>query len=147
MAHLYSNFAAAYAANNARFSNIKSNRLNVYNSSSAMWNHATLSEWQNAFYDCYLALNSTAACIYDMANCAATSYDQSWYYESWYWANKDIPSADPTMQQIINAMFLANPTQVTSFVGLMDAYRQSIWNAPFNAEMWAAVARGFMQWP
>lgn len=57
----------------------------------------------------------------------------------------DIP--DPTMQQIINAMFLANKTQVTSFVGLMDAYRQSIWNMPFNAEMWAAVARGFQQWP
>lgn len=65
----------------------------------------------------------------------------------YWWIATELPVVDLTMQQIINTMFLANPTQVTSFVGLMDAYRQSIWNMPFNAEMWAAVARGFMQWP
>ncbi|GAH29755.1 unnamed protein product, partial [marine sediment metagenome] len=33
------------------------------------------------------------------------------------------------------------------FVGLVDAYRQSIWNRPFNKDFFAALARGFMEWP
>lgn len=95
--------------------------------------------------------------------CAAVNYvimDGDWGYGSnqsafnallnTSFACKFITAAqvpDPTMQSIIDTMFLANPTQVSSFVGLMDAYRQSIWNMPFNAEMWAAIARGFQRWP
>ena len=65
----------------------------------------------------------------------------------YWWIATELPPTAPTMQQIINAMFTAKPAQISSFVGLTDAYKQSIWNAPFNAEMWAAIARGFQQWP
>ncbi len=50
------------------------------------------------------------------------------------------------MAAIINAMLLANPNEVTYFVGLTDAFRQSIWNQPYNKEFYAALARGFEQW-
>ncbi|GAI59416.1 unnamed protein product, partial [marine sediment metagenome] len=33
------------------------------------------------------------------------------------------------------------------FVGLVDAYRTSVWNREFNEEYFAALARGFMEWP
>ncbi|GAH32071.1 unnamed protein product, partial [marine sediment metagenome] len=35
---------------------------------------------------------------------------------------------------------------VLYFIGLIDAYRQSVWNQPFNKEYYAALARGFQEW-
>jgi len=51
------------------------------------------------------------------------------------------------MDTILSAMVTATPDQVMYFVGLEDAYRQSIWTQPFNVEYFAALARGFAQWP
>jgi hypothetical protein len=56
----------------------------------------------------------------------------------------DVPALD--MAGIINAMLAATPEEVEYFVGLSDAFRQSIWNRPFNKEFFASLARGFMQW-
>lgn len=57
----------------------------------------------------------------------------------------DVPEVN--MAAIIVAMLSANPDQVEYFVGLVDAYRQSIWNRPFDKEFFATLARGFMIWP
>ena len=51
-----------------------------------------------------------------------------------------------TMGDLLSTMLGADPSEVTYFVGLVDAYRQAIWNKPFNAEFFAALAQGFMQW-
>lgn len=64
------------------------------------------------------------------------------------WFASTIPSAgDITMDMILSAMVSADPDQVNYFVGLVDAYRQSVWNKPFNQEFFAALARGFELWP
>lgn len=57
----------------------------------------------------------------------------------------DIPPID--MSAIINAMLTATPPEIEYFIGLADAFRQSIWNRPYNHEFFAALARGFEQWP
>ena len=59
----------------------------------------------------------------------------------------EAPEFTLTMEAILNTMLTADPYQVEYFVGLVDAYRQSIWNKPFNSEFFAALARGFMEWP
>lgn len=51
------------------------------------------------------------------------------------------------MDSMLNAMLEASFPQLQKFVGIVDAYRQAVWNAPFNAEFYAALARGFQQWP
>lgn len=51
------------------------------------------------------------------------------------------------MDAILNAMLSASFTQLQKFIGIIDAYRVAIWNAPFNAEWYAALARGFEKWP
>lgn len=51
-----------------------------------------------------------------------------------------------TMDAIVSAMLGANESQYTYFVGLIDAYRSALWDAPFNAEFYAALARGFKLW-
>lgn len=50
---------------------------------------------------------------------------------------------DLDMDTLINTMLTATPAQITYFVGLVDAYRQSIFNKPFNEDFFAALARGF----
>lgn len=59
----------------------------------------------------------------------------------------EAPEYEFTMGKLINTMLTAMPDEVTYFVGLVDAYRQSVWNQPFNQEFFAGLARGFEQWP
>ncbi len=53
---------------------------------------------------------------------------------------------DIDMDAILSAMVVADGGQLQYFIGIVDAYRQSIWNKPFNEEFFAALARGFEQW-
>jgi len=48
------------------------------------------------------------------------------------------------MDAILTAMITADFSQLQKFTGLSDAYRVALWNEPFNAEFYAALARGFM---
>jgi len=56
-------------------------------------------------------------------------------------------TGDVDMDAILNAMLKADFDELQKFVGLVDAYRVAIWNAPFNANFYAALARGFQTWP
>lgn len=47
------------------------------------------------------------------------------------------------MDMLLSAMVGAKFNQLQYFIGIVDAYRQSLWNKPFNAEFFAALARGF----
>ncbi len=58
----------------------------------------------------------------------------------------EAPAYDLTMDAIINTMLTADPAQTLYYIGLVDAYRQSVWNRPFNREFFAALARGFAEW-
>jgi len=51
------------------------------------------------------------------------------------------------MDSILSAMITATFEQLQKFIGIEDAYRVALWNAPFNAEFYAALARGFQKWP
>lgn len=51
-----------------------------------------------------------------------------------------------TMDDILNAMLAATFDQLTSFMGITQAYKVAVWDAPFNEEYYAALARGFRQW-
>lgn len=49
-----------------------------------------------------------------------------------------------TMDAILSAMITADFDELQKFTGLVDAYRVALWNEPFNADFYAALARGFM---
>lgn len=61
-------------------------------------------------------------------------------------AYSDEPAYELTMDSLLTTMLSADPSQVLYFVGLVDAYKQSVWNKPFNEEFYAALARGFTEW-
>lgn len=60
--------------------------------------------------------------------------------------NAAFDASELTMEALINTMLIAEPDEVNYFIGLVDAFRQSVWNKPFNQEFFAALARGFEQW-
>lgn len=51
-----------------------------------------------------------------------------------------------TMDDMLNAMLTATFEQLTDFMGITEAYRVAVWDAPFNEEFYAALARGFKEW-
>ena len=51
-----------------------------------------------------------------------------------------------SMAELLQTMLKAESSAIKYFVGLVDAYRQSVWDKPFNAEFYAALAKGFEQW-
>lgn len=55
----------------------------------------------------------------------------------------EAPSPEITMSDIVNAMLSADFNELQNFIGIVDAYRVALWNNPFNAEFYAAIARGF----
>ncbi len=55
----------------------------------------------------------------------------------------EAPTSEVTMGGILSAMITATFGDLQTFVGLVDAYRVALWNEPFNAEFYAALARGF----
>lgn len=67
-------------------------------------------------------------------------------YAAMDWIDDNWPDGDGevTMDAILSAMITADIGQLEYFVGLVDAYRMALWNQPFNAEFYAALARGFM---
>lgn len=55
--------------------------------------------------------------------------------------------AEVTMDAILSAMITSDFNDLQKFIGIVDAYRVALWNAPFNAEFYGALARGFETWP
>ena len=77
----------------------------------------------------------------------ASSFARHWK-NALYWINNNWPAAVTVdMDAILNAMLVASFEQLQSFIGIEDAYRVALWNAPFNADFYAALARGFQKWP
>lgn len=96
------------------------------------------------------AANNMAAVIWDMRAKFSIGTDSVRYplVVGLQWIDTNWPSGGGscTMDDIINAMLTATDSQYTSFIGIVDAYRVALWNAPFNADFYAALARGFTKW-
>ncbi len=80
--------------------------------------------------------------------------DDIWYHgtkrdwgDALYWINDNWPAgASITMGDILTAMLGATFAELTSFMGITQAYKVAVWDAPFNEEYYAALARGFRVW-
>ncbi|GAH62913.1 unnamed protein product [marine sediment metagenome] len=103
-------------------------------------------DWASAETTCYSLRDYAIAMQSDMGE---TTNSVRYYtgaclqYINDNWPEK----VDPlTMESLINVMLLADPSEVEYFIGIVDAYRQSVWNKPFNQEFFAALARGFEEW-
>ena len=69
------------------------------------------------------------------------TWQESSYYSALYFAGQG--GASITMADILTAMLTAEYDQLQQFIGIEDAYRSAIWDQPFNAAFYAALANGF----
>ncbi len=51
-----------------------------------------------------------------------------------------------TMADILAEMLSASFEELRQFMGITQAYKVAVWDAPFNEEYYAALARGFKTW-
>ncbi|MCP3678962.1 MAG: hypothetical protein GY782_01160 [Gammaproteobacteria bacterium] len=51
-----------------------------------------------------------------------------------------------SMADILTAMMSATFEELTEFMGITQAYKIAVWDAPFNEEFYAALAQGFRKW-
>ena len=58
----------------------------------------------------------------------------------------NIGGGDVTMAMILTALMSATYEEITEFMGITQAYKVAVWDAPFNEEFYAALARGFKTW-
>jgi hypothetical protein len=112
--------------------------------STQAWTHYYAGQVLPAIYDILMCIDR-----HYMALALADTYDLT-YTEPYAikWCLKYLQAgigSKPTMGDILTAMLTAKYDELTSFVGIEDAYRSAIWNQPFNAEYYAALARGFMK--
>ena len=60
--------------------------------------------------------------------------------------NENLGGGGVDMASILTAMLAADPDEIQQFIGIVDAFKVSIWNRPYNEDFYAALARGFAQW-
>ncbi len=123
---------------------IETSQLGINNA----WAHWNASQDHLAIQDTLLALQELHDTVDNMLS-YIFSFDPKTLLCKVLYQMADLTGGDEfelTMDAILSTMIGASPDQVTYFVGLVDAYRQSIWNKPFNAEFFAALSRGFMEW-
>jgi len=60
--------------------------------------------------------------------------------------NDEMGGGDVDMASILTAMLAATPEEITQFMGITEAYKVAVWDAPYNEEFYAALARGFKTW-
>jgi hypothetical protein len=85
------------------------------------------------------ALHDLFVCMEFVGGSGSEPFEWAFGNNLWWFAH----GGAVDMDAILNAMLTADISQLTMFVGIADAYRSAIWDQPFNAEMYAAIAAGF----
>lgn len=113
------------------------------------WLFANGEDWDSGVYHWNVnrALRSFETIIKSFVDIAHGTHSENAFTDMAYYNNQAISGAGVDMDSLLAAMLQADPSQVRYFIGLVDAYRQSLWNKPFNVEYFAGLARGFEQWP
>ena len=142
----YDDFDTAWTDFVAKYSSWRTNLTTIEGNVDVINNFADAGNWKSALNACaasfYLITYIHRQCL-DMVY---SDWTTNHFMESIYHAAHEPVGAEITMDAILSAMVTATPDELQYFIGLVDAYRQSLWNRPFNREYFAALARGFMEW-
>lgn len=114
------------------------------NALSAAETHWNANDDHEAIYDMIVSINKLNMCV-DMFTYRYDPFYPEFMLIHIIEQHLAVPSLD--MDAILNTMLGADFDQLQKFIGIVDAYRVAIWNAPFNAYFYGALARGFQKWP
>lgn len=142
----YNNFDDAFAAFEVDYNLSEIYYAWVQTYIDAANNEATGEDWEQSIRYCTTAIVWLRNTVRNLGDYFTLGVEQSHLMASIYYASKVPEAPSISLSSIIMAMYEATPTEITSFIGLVDAFRQSIWNRPFNREYFAELARGFEAW-
>ena len=140
MAHKYSTFTSAFAALNSKYLSAKDKFEFAGLFLDAAWTDIPDPVDRSHFSDLCTAVDRLLAGLNYTIDYNQSAYDQSYMYESIYWAWKEVPAGDEyelTWQKICEA-WAANDFEGRAVtIAFIDRMRQILWNEPFSAQ-WAA---------
>lgn len=143
MAHLYSDFDTVYADQCSNWLSARGSWTTYKNQigyADTAWGVGNDTVAIGHLIDAGRTMGFLCQFMFDFV---ATAADQSVFMECFYWAGQSGEAAEFNMDILLSTMVGASHNQLENFIGLVDAYRQSLWNKPFNVELFAALARGF----
>ena len=146
MAHKYDSFEAAFQQLTLYDSWVRQLIADSIAAATAAQSYASQGKWYEGINSAALSGYKAAYALLILIDAIFTATDQSHFYESIYWAAQPPDGEAVTMAGILSAMLGAKFDELQQFIGIEDAYRCALWDAPFNAEFYAALARGFKKW-
>ncbi len=113
---------------------------NLFGTAYTTWGAATtVAQLRSAGSTLFACVNNMFFALTDILD--ASGFTISGMFMSVKYAHDEGVPTD--MDSILNAMLAADYDQLQSFIGIEDAFRSAIWDQPFNAEFYAALANGF----
>lgn len=134
----------------SRYGAANAHRAALNTNITAAWLDWTGDDDHACLYDVLQGMQAILDCFVDMFAKNYYGYNGSTYLiPTMLDPDKACPfitEAEPftlTMGDVIDVMLSADFDELQFFIGIVDAYRMSLWNKPFNSELFAALARGF----
>lgn len=103
--------------------------------------HWTLNQDHLAIQDLISCIGAVRQAIFDLM--AKDSHMNPTYASMWLLKYLKDHAGTPAMGDILTAMLAAKFDELQTFIGIEDAYRSALWDQPFNAQFYAALANGF----
>jgi len=146
MAHQYDNFAAAYSALRTEYSAANDD----YDESGEAWlrwqEHHYAGEYPQSTYDLAHSVRLIRQVLTHILSFTGYGASYSLLCENIYWANADAGAGAVDMSAILDAMSKAEPHQPLLFVGYLEAYYASVWNASFDEGFYADLVKKWSIW-
>ena len=129
-----------------KYSQTWTKALYAFNSAQEAYIHWNANQDHEAIYDLYSAIRRLQEGMYLLVG--KNVPDTGDYALPYFLRTYTIETGGDefTMGLLLSTMSEASADELKYFIGLNDAYRQSIWDKPFDKEYFAALARGFEQW-
>jgi len=137
LAHKYDNFDDAFRDFEDRFATIKERlEWSITNAQSA-YTEANDPVDKTSFGKATYAIECIVTAMRYMGDYLEVYSNQSHFYESIYWANKDTEATDVTWKAICEAWIKNDFEGRAPTIAVIDRMRQILWDEPFSIQ-WAA---------
>jgi len=149
MAHRFDNFDDAFAELSDDFDPVKTWHTTAGTHAQAAFDGCPDPVDRTHFYRLYDAVQSIRSCLTVLLNLTRDTWDQSSFWESVYWANKDVPAGpeyELTLIKMIEAYIKADDDHRSAQRLLFDAYQASMYDKPFDREYHAQWIQRFRSW-
>lgn len=144
MAHKYSNFAAAYAALEARWLVARGFQVDAYDRAGDAITYANAGDWQNGIKQNAYAIMATLSAFDNLFQNYGYAYDQSVHAECLYWAGQE-GGVSLGMPAILTAMYGSTSPQTMLFIVMIDAMRGSLAEKTVTSSSMADYLRHFIE--